>query len=316
MAARLAGMCARIEADFQRHLVPDGVVAGLARFGPDGIEYFLHPRDRTSGVAYRLLPMTRGMLSGLFSVDQVRDHVALIERHLLFPDGVRLMNRPMDYTGGTSRLFKPAEWAANFGREVGIPYVHAHIRYIEAMAGIGRPDEAFRGLMMRVPRSVSSPDVANALCRVQANAYFGGFPIPAFLDRYQASRDCDSTGPERIGVKGGWRVYSSGPGIFLEPVDLQRPRRADLLRRRRPRPGPSARRRWAGIRLPVRGPPVRYRYHVSGQGFSASRSGSTTDRWPPTGSRQIRTRFGGFVISRRAFGDALDREENLVDIFV
>ena len=47
MADRLAGLCARMRSDFNRYLVPDGVVAGLAHFGPDGIEYFLHPRDRT-----------------------------------------------------------------------------------------------------------------------------------------------------------------------------------------------------------------------------------------------------------------------------
>ena len=46
----------------------------------------------------------------------------------------------MAYTGGTSRIFKRAESAANFGREVGLQYVHAHIRYIEAHG----PDRAAR----------------------------------------------------------------------------------------------------------------------------------------------------------------------------
>jgi cellobiose phosphorylase len=55
MADRLAGMCARMRSDFNRYLVPDGVVAGLAQFGPDGIEYFLHPGDRKTGVAYENL---------------------------------------------------------------------------------------------------------------------------------------------------------------------------------------------------------------------------------------------------------------------
>lgn len=47
---------------------------------------------------------------------------------LLYPDGVRLMNRPAQYDGGVSTHFKRAEHAANFGREVGLQYVHAHIR--------------------------------------------------------------------------------------------------------------------------------------------------------------------------------------------
>ena len=33
-----------------------------------------------------------------------------------------------------STNFKRAEQAANFGREIGLQYVHAHIRYTEAMA--------------------------------------------------------------------------------------------------------------------------------------------------------------------------------------
>ncbi len=115
MADRLADLCARMRADFQRHLIPDGIVAGLAEFGPDGIDYFLHPRDRTTGVSYRLLPMTRGIISGMFTLEQARRHADLIERHLLFPDGARLMDRPMDYHGGTSRIFKRAESAASFG---------------------------------------------------------------------------------------------------------------------------------------------------------------------------------------------------------
>ena len=67
LAERLAGLCERLRADFNQHLVPDGVVTGLAHFGPDGVEYLLHPRDRLTGVSYRLLPMTRGIISGLFT---------------------------------------------------------------------------------------------------------------------------------------------------------------------------------------------------------------------------------------------------------
>ena len=85
--------------------------------------------------------MTRGMISEMFTVEQAERHAALIERHLRFPDGVRLMDRPMEYRGGPSRIFKRAESAANFGREVGLQYVHAHIRYVEAMAKMGRPDD-------------------------------------------------------------------------------------------------------------------------------------------------------------------------------
>ena len=313
MADRLAGLGAAMRSDFDRYLVPDGVVAGLAHFGPDGVEYFLHPRDRKTGVAYRLLPMTRGMISGLFSVEQALRHAALIERHLAFPDGVRLMNRPMEYRGGTSRYFKRAESAANFGREVGLQYVHAHIRYIEAMAMIGRPEEVFRGLLAVCPIRLDL-DVPSALPR-QSNAFFSSSDA-AFMDRTEASRRFGRIKTGRVGVKGGWRVYSSGPGIFINQVisnvlglrtyfddmviDPVLPRRADGLT----------------FDFSFQGSPVRYLYHVAGDGFSP-REVRVNGR-PLTGGRYAENpyRAGGMLISKGAFSNELDRAENLVEIFV
>jgi cellobiose phosphorylase len=313
MADRLKLLCARMRADFNRHLVPDGVVAGLVHFGPDGVEYFLHPRDRKTGVAYRLLPMTRGMISGLFSVEQAREHFALIERHLSFPDGVRLMNRPMEYHGGPSRYFKRAESAANFGREVGLQYVHAHIRYIEAMARIGRPDEAFRGLLAVCPIRLDL-DVPSALPR-QSNAFFSSSDA-AFLDRRQASRQFGRIRSGRVGVKGGWRVYSSGPGIYINQLisnvlglrtyfddvvlDPVLPRSADGLT----------------FDFEYEGRPVRYLYHVAGDGFSPREVRVNGRRLPADRHAANPYRPGGMLIRKRAFGEALDRDENLVEIFI
>jgi cellobiose phosphorylase len=313
MAHRLADLCLRMRSDFNRYLVPDGIVAGLAHFGPDGVEYFLHPRDSKTGVAYRLLPMTRGMTSGMFSVEQASLHRTLIERHLSFPDGVRLMNRPMEYHGGTSRYFKRAETAANFGREVGLQYVHAHIRYLEAMARIGRPDEAFRALLAVCPIRLDL-DVPSALPR-QSNAYFSSSDA-AFMDRHQASRQFDRIRIGRVGVKGGWRVYSSGPGIYTNQLvsnilgvrryfdeivlDPVLPRRADGLT----------------LDLEYEGRPVRYLYHVAGHGFSP-REVRVNGR-PVPGGRYANNPYrpGGLRISKRAFGEALDRDENVVEVFI
>jgi CRISPR-associated protein Csx3 len=313
MAIRLEALCARMRSDFNRWLVPDGVVAGLAHFGTDGVEYFLHPRDRRTGVDYRLLPMTRGMTSGIFSAEQVGRHDALIERHLTFPDGVRLMNRPMEYHGGTSRYFKRAESAASFGREVGLQYVHAHIRYVEAMARIGRPDEAFWGLLAVCPIGLDL-DVPSALPR-QANAYFSSSDA-AFLDRRQASRRIGRLRTGRVGVRGGWRVYSSGPGIFVNQLisrvlglrthyddavfDPVLPGCAD------------------GLTFDVEhdGRPVRYLFHVAGAGFSPSEV--RVNGRPLEGGRYQDNpyRAGGLLVSRRAFAKALDPAGNLVEIFV
>jgi 1,2-beta-oligoglucan phosphorylase len=51
------------------------------------------------------------------------------------------MSEPAPHHGGCERLFKRAETAANVGREIGLPYVHAHLRYAEAMAKTGDAEE-------------------------------------------------------------------------------------------------------------------------------------------------------------------------------
>ena len=313
MADRLANLCDRMRADFQHHLVPDGVVAGLAEFKPDGVEYSLHPRDRRTGVDYRLLPMTRGMISGMFTVEQAERHAALIERHLRFPDGVRLMDRPMEYRGGPSRIFKRAESAASFGREVGLQYVHAHIRYIEAMATMGRAADAFRGLLAICPIGLER-DVQSALPR-QSNAFFSSSDA-AFRDRYEARRRFGRLRSGRIGVKGGWRVYSSGPGIYINQlvsnvlglrtwfedvvIDPVLPPDADGLTFDREHDGRT----------------VRYRYHVAGDGFGP-REIRVNGRALVDGRTTANPyRRGGFLVGRAAFDAALDRDRNVVEIFV
>jgi cellobiose phosphorylase len=313
MAERLEALCARIRADFNRHLVPDGIVAGLAHFGPDGVEYFLHPRDDRTGVTYRLLPMTRAIIAGLFDAEQAARHLELIERHLSFPDGVRLMDRPMPYRGGTSQYFKRAESAANFGREVGLQYVHAHIRYVEAMARIGRPEEAFRGLLAVCPIRLDL-DVPSALPR-QANAYFSSSDA-AFMDRHEASASFDRLRSGDVGVKGGWRVYSSGPGIWINQLisnvlglrthyddvvlDPVLPKGADGL----------------SFDFAFEGRPVRYRYRVDGDGFSPRDVQVNGRTMPADRHGDNPYRSGGLLIPKRDFVEALDRDQNLVEILV
>lgn len=313
MAHRLAGLCARMRSDFDRYLMPDGVVAGLAHFGSDGVEYFLHPRDRKTGVRYRLLPMTRGVISGMFSAEQAKRHLELIGNHLSFPDGVRLMNKPMEYRGGPSRYFRRAESAANFGREIGLQYVHAHIRYIEAMARLGCADAAFRGLMTICPILLDR-DVPSALPR-QSNAFFSSSDAD-FMDRRQASRQFGRIRSGRIGVKGGWRVYSSGPGIYINQLvsnvlglrnwydqvvlDPVLPARADGM----------------AFDFEYEGRAALYLYHVTGDGL-APREVRINGR-PLAVDRQADNPYrpGGVLIPRRSFADALDRSENVVEVFV
>ena len=92
--------------------------------------------------------MTRSMISELLTPEQAEAHYQLIQEKFYCPDGVRLMNRPANYVGGVSTHFQRAEQAANFGREVGLQYVHAHIRYVEAMAKLGKAEDVWNGLEM------------------------------------------------------------------------------------------------------------------------------------------------------------------------
>jgi CRISPR-associated protein Csx3 len=313
LAERLAGICDRLRADFNRYLVPDGVVAGLAEFEPGGVEYLLHPRDQRTGVEYRLLPMTRGIISELFTPEQAKHHMSLVRSHLLFPDGVRLEDRPVAYRGGTSRTFRRAETAANFGREVGLGYMHAHIRYVEAMAKLGRADAAFDALLLACPILIDQ-HVPASLPR-QANSYFSSSDA-AFTDRWQARRRFGWIRSGRVGIKGGWRVYSSGPGIFLNQLisnvlglrryyddmvfDPVLPRRADGLT----------------FDTEVEGRPVRYLFHVAGDGFSPRQV--IVNGRPLSGERHVANpyRAGGLLVEMREFRDALDPAANLVEVFV
>jgi 1,2-beta-oligoglucan phosphorylase len=203
-----------MRADFDRHLVRDGVVAGYAIFPADGLapELLLHPSDRRTGVRYSLLPMTRALIAGLFDEPTARRHVALIREHLVFPDGARLMDRPIAYHGGTMQLFRRAESAAYFGREIGLMYTHAHLRYAEAMAASGDAEALWRALLLVNPIAVTDL-VPHAALR-QRNASFSSSDA-AFADRYAASRDWEQVRRGTVAVEGGWRIYSSGPGIYI-----------------------------------------------------------------------------------------------------
>jgi len=145
----------------------------------------------------------------------VQDHLRLIESHLRFPDGVRLMNKPVSYQGGVRVLFRRAEESAHFGREIGLQYVHAHIRYIEAMCKIGQAQKAYNAILQIVPITIQD-QVSNAVTR-QSNVYFSSSDADV-RDRYEAEQLFDALRAGHVRVKGGWRIYSSGPGILINQI--------------------------------------------------------------------------------------------------
>lgn len=215
-ATGLQASLAAIRDDFQRLLIADGVVAGYARFHDAGaVEHWLHPSDHATGVRYSLLPMVHGILSELFTHEQAMRHAELIRQHLLATDGVRLFDRPLPYHGGLQRNFQRAETSAFFGREIGLMYMHAHLRWAEALAHLGDGEAAFRALCLANPVGLRDA-VPNARLR-QANCYTSSSDA-GFADRYDATARYDAVRTGAIDVEGGWRVYSSGAGIALRLV--------------------------------------------------------------------------------------------------
>jgi len=214
-AQRLSKLAEAIRDDFNRYLIRYGVVAGYAHFDAEGgkPDFLLHPSDRRTGVRYSLIPMSCAIAGGLFTAEQSRHHLALIREHLAFPDGVRLMDKPLPYHGGSERIFRRAESSPCFGREVGLMYVQAHLRYCEALAIVGDTDAAWAELQKVSPIAVTDA-VANAALR-QRNCYFTSSDA-AFHDRYEASAEWDRVRAGSVPVEGGWRVYSGGPGLFVD----------------------------------------------------------------------------------------------------
>lgn len=205
----------KITKAYNKYLLVDEIPAGFVYFGENGPELMLHPQDQKTGINYRLLPITRGMIAEHYDKKNLNKYLEIIDQNLMHNDGVRLMNTTVKYTGGKPRLFMRAETATNFGREIGLQYVHAHIRYIEAMAKIGNSERAYKGLNVVCPINIKK-HVPNALPR-QANVYFSSSD-GNFRTRYIADKEFDLLRTGEREVKGGWRLYSSGPGIYLNQL--------------------------------------------------------------------------------------------------
>ena len=211
-AREFENMAAHVRKEFQRYLLVDDTLAGFAYFREDGqIDYLLHPRDGSTGLSYSLLPMIHAVINGLLTPEQAKQHLDLIQAHLHGPDGAHLFDRPMEYRGGLQKYFQRAESACFFGREIGLMYMHAHLRYAEALARCGDAEGFFRALCQANPIGIRTL-VPCATLR-QANCYYSSSD-PAFSDRYQAFAEYGRVKMGDVPLDGGWRVYSSGPGIW------------------------------------------------------------------------------------------------------
>ena len=213
LAKPLREQATMIKVDFQRLLIVDDVVTGYAQFPPNQApQMILHPRDEQTGVRYSLLPMMHAVLENMLSHEQAQAHFKLIADHLSGPDGVRLFDKPLRYQGGPQHLFQRAESCAFFGREIGLMYTHAHLRYAQALAHAGQTQGFFEAMHKIHPLGLRT-HVPSAAAR-QSNCYFSSSDA-AFADRYEAQNHYERLLAGEIPVQGGWRVYSSGPGIAI-----------------------------------------------------------------------------------------------------
>ena len=202
-----------VRADFQRLLVAANTVAGYALFEPDDeVQLLLHPKDKRTGLKYSLLPMMHGVMEDMFTPEQARHQLSLIDEHMTGPDGARLFDRPLTYSGGPEHLFRRAESSAFFGREIGVMYMHAHLRFAEMLAHMGEAERFFEALGRAVPIGLTAL-VPSASLR-QSNCYYSSSDA-AFADRYEAQEHYERINQGTVTLDGGWRIYSSGPGIAL-----------------------------------------------------------------------------------------------------
>lgn len=212
-ARELREICEKIKNDFNKYLIKNDVVAGYGLVERDGsISLLLHPEDTKTNIQYSILPMNRGIISGIFTKEQAQIHQDLIEKHLKGPDGARLMNRPLKYKGGIQTIFQRAESSTFFGREIGLMYVHEHIRYAESQAITGRPEAFLKALRQAIP--VAYNEIVSSGDYRQSNCYYSSSDV-SFKSRYEADELYDEIKTGKISLKGGWRVYSSGPGIYI-----------------------------------------------------------------------------------------------------
>ncbi|WP_461104670.1 GH36-type glycosyl hydrolase domain-containing protein [Tessaracoccus terricola] len=212
---RLRGIARATSEAVHDSLLVDGELCGYAVVTPDGVEPLVHPHDGRTGLHHGSLQMIHAIADEQLTPEEAAAHVRVIDEHLDGPVGIYLFDRPVDYHGGETHTFLRAEAASFWGREVGLMYTHAHLRWIEALLRLGEADRAWRTLDVVLPDGLTA-HVPGARPR-QSNCYFSSVDT-AFRDRADAEANAESMFDPEFGFEGGWRVYSSGPGLVLRLV--------------------------------------------------------------------------------------------------
>ncbi|MBC9820226.1 cellobiose phosphorylase [Terrabacter sp. MAHUQ-38] len=254
-------------------LAADPVLPGYLLHHDEGrLEPLVHPTDERTGLRYGVLPWIHAIGADLLTPEQARHHLDLIEEHLLGPDGARLFDRPVSYVGGPMTVFQRAEASTFWGREIGLMYMHAHLRYAEALARVGDGAGLLRALAKSSPVGLESL-VPQARPR-QTTCYYSSSD-GAFTDRYDAQARYAALMAGEVPLEGGWRVYSSGPGLVLRLVTEVllgiRQRGDDIEIDPVLPPGEGATAGELTARLPLLGHDLTVRYFVGPEGHGVRR---------------------------------------------
>jgi CRISPR-associated protein Csx3 len=179
------------------------------------------------------------------------------------------------------------------------------------MAKLGDADALWRALQVVNPVKLDAL-LTHAVPR-QSNTYFSSSDGD-FADRYEAAAEFGRLRDGTVAVKGGWRIYSSGPGLYLHKVvtcllgwresfgkvvlDPVLPPNLDGLT----------------VRFTRAGKMVTARYRVTSQSHSP-KAIMINDK-PFTAFRPLKSPYrpGGVAIPVAAFDAALNQTQNRVQI--
>jgi cellobiose phosphorylase len=209
---RFARIAEELAGEVTGPLLTDGLMPGFVRVEDGSRIPLIHPHDESSGLHHRLISLTQPVLSGLLGAEAAGTQIDAVRGHLLYGDGAHLMDHPVAWHEGIATMFKRAEQSAFFGREVGLMYTHAHLRWAETLAALGDRD-ALPELLRISPIGTRDRLGERALLR-QRNVYYSSSDA-VFATRDEASAHWDEVVAGTRPVAGGWRIYSSGPGITL-----------------------------------------------------------------------------------------------------
>lgn len=213
--ARCRALATGAHEALHEHLLVDGELAGYAILDAGRTEHLVHPRDQLTGLQHGSLQMVHALADEILPPQEAAHHLALLREHLVGPSGLHLFDRPVEYHGGEMRVFQRAEAATFWGREVGLMYMHLHLRWIEALTRLGETELLWDELLKAIPIGLDERQPA-ARPR-QANCYYSSSDA-AFPDRVTASENAEAMFTDTLEFEGGWRVYSSGPGLLLRLV--------------------------------------------------------------------------------------------------